>query len=85
MTAVLANIPFPSMVPVYRDRPLTPQEQADLAAFLQQSAAKDAPSLGLRHFVLFVLAFGMLDAFLVLLFVWHRRLPQHTRRPLSRR
>ncbi|WP_119071945.1 c-type cytochrome [Aggregatilinea lenta] len=85
MAAVLGNIPFPSMVPVYQDRPLTPQEQADLTAFMQQSAAKDTPSRGLRHFSLYILAFGLMDVFLLLLFVWHRRLPHHTRRPLSRR
>ena len=85
MVAVLGNIPFPSMVPVYQNRPLTPQEQADLTAFMQKSAAEDTPSRGLRHFTLYILAFGMMDVFLGLLFVWHRRLPHHTRRPLSRR
>ncbi len=84
-TAVLGNIPFPSMVPIYRDRPLTPQEQADLTAFMQQSAGKDTPSRGLRHFSLYILAFGTMDVFLLLLFVWHRRLPQHTHQSLSRR
>lgn len=85
MAAVLGNIPFPSMVPVYQGRSLTPQEQADLTAFMQQSAAKDTPSQGLRHFSLYILAFGTMDVFLLLLFVWYRRLPQHTRQPLSRR
>lgn len=85
MAAVLGNIPFPSMVPVYRNRPLTAQEQADLVAFMQQSAAEGTPSRGLRHFSLYILVFGTMDVFLLLLFVWHRRLPQHTRRPLLRR
>jgi mono/diheme cytochrome c family protein len=85
MIAVLGNVPFPSMVPVYQNRPLTPQEQADLAAFMQQSVAKDTPNRGLRHFSLYILAFGMMDVFLLLLFMWHRRLPDHTRRTLSRR
>jgi cytochrome c2 len=85
LRSVLGTIAFPSMVPVYQNRPLTPQEQADLTAFMQQSAAKDAPSRGLRHFSLYILAFGTLDVFLVLLFVWHRRLPDHTHRTLSRR
>lgn len=85
MVSVLGNIPFPSMIPVYRNRPLTPQEQADLAAFMQQSADEETPNRGLRHFSLYILAFGMMDVFLVLLFVWHRRLPGRKRRTLSRR
>lgn len=85
LRAVLGTIAFPSMVPVYQNRPLTPQEQADLTAFLQQSAGDDAPSKGWRHITLYLLAFGVMDVFLVLLFVWHRRLPHHTRQPLSRR
>ncbi len=85
LSAVLDNIPFPSMVPVYQTRPLTPQEQADLTAFMQQSADQNAPSQGWRHVSLYILAFGALDLFLVLLFVWHRRLPQHTRQLRSRR
>jgi len=85
MAAVLGNIPFPSMMPIYQDRPLIPQEQADLTAFMQQAAAKDSPNRGLRHFALYILAFGMMDVFLVLLFVWQRRLPHHARRTLARR
>lgn len=85
LSAVLANVPFPSMVPIYQNRPLTPQEQADLTAFMQQTTDQDAPSRGWRHLSLYILAFGMLDVFLVLLFVWHRRLPRHTHRLLSRR
>ncbi len=85
MVSVLGNIPFPSMVPVYRDRPLTAQEQADLAAFMGQSASTAAPSRGLRHVALYVLAFGLMDVFLLLLYVWQRRLPHHARRPLARR
>lgn len=85
MKAVLGNIPFPSMVPIYRDRPLTPQEQSDLTAFLDQSATSEPPNLAGRHISLTILAVGMLDVLLVLLFVWHRRLPQHTRQALARR
>ena len=85
LRGALGTIAFPSMVPVYRDRPLTPQEQADLAAFMGQSASEAAPSRGLRYVALYILAFGMMDVFLVLLFVWHRRLPHHARQPLSQR
>ena len=85
LRAVLGNIPFPSMVPVYQNHSLMPQEQADLTAFLQSSAGKDTPNRGLRHFTLYILAFGVMDLFLGVLFVSNRRLPQHTRRSLSRR
>ncbi len=85
LRAVLGTITFPSMVPVFRNRPLSPQEQADLTAFLQDSAGKNVPSRGLRHFTLYILAFGALDVLLGVLFVWNRRLPQRTRRSLSRR
>jgi cytochrome c2 len=85
LRSVLGNIPFPSMVPVYRNHPLTPQEQADLTAFFQSSVGDDVPSRRLRHFELYILAFGAMDVFLGVLFVWNRRLPQHTRRSLSRR
>lgn len=85
LRGALGTIAFPSMVPIYQNRPLSPQEQADLAAFLQQSGTEDNPSRLSRHVVLAILAFGMLDVLLVLLFVWHRRLPQHARQPLARR
>jgi cytochrome c2 len=85
LRSVLGNIPFPSMVPVYRNHPLTPQEQADLTVFFQSSAGEDTPSRGLRYVELYILAFGAMDVFLGALFVWNRRLPQHTRRSLSRR
>ena len=85
LRGALGTIAFPSMVPVYRDRPLTPQEQADLAAFFQQSATENNPGRLSRNLVLFMLAFGLMDVFLLLLFAWNRRLPHHARQPLSRR
>jgi len=85
LRAVLGTIAFPTMVPVYQNRPLTPQEQADLTAFLADSAAKDTPSGVMRHFSFAILGFGAMDVFLALLFAWHRRLPQRLRQTLSRR
>ena len=85
LRGTLGVIAFPSMVPVYQNRPLTPQEQADLTAFLAQSTAQSSPSRGLRHLVVYLLAFGAMDVLLVGLFFWHRRLPQSGRRPLARR
>lgn len=36
LLVMLEEIPFPSMEPIYAGRPLTPQERADLAAFLAE-------------------------------------------------
>jgi mono/diheme cytochrome c family protein len=85
LRATLGTIPFPSMVPLYQNRPLSPQEQADLAAFLARSTTEAAPTRGLRHGTLFLLAFGAMDILLIGLFLWQRRLPHHRRLPLARR
>ena len=37
LAAVLRNVPFPTMVGPFANRPLTPQEEADLVAFLVQA------------------------------------------------
>lgn len=37
VSAVLESLPFPSMEPYYRDRPLTAQEIADLTAFFGET------------------------------------------------
>lgn len=85
LRGALGTIAFPSMVPIYQNRPLSPQEQADLAAFFAQSTEQAAPRQSVRHVALFLLAFGALDVLLVGLFVWQGRLPQHRRHPLIRR
>lgn len=41
--SILADLPFPSMAPVYSDRPLTEAERADLAAFFKASEGSRAP------------------------------------------
>ena len=38
LASVLASIPYPTMSPIFGRRPLTPEEQANLAAFLQQAS-----------------------------------------------
>lgn len=52
LAATLAVIPWPTMRPIYAEHPLTPQEQADLLAFLvaspgQPKADRELPLLGL--------------------------------------
>jgi mono/diheme cytochrome c family protein len=85
LVAVLGTISFPSMVPVYQDRPLTAQEQIDLTLFLKEAADKDAPSRGGRHFTMYVVAFATMDVFLGILFLWRRRSPQRRHRSLMDR
>ncbi len=38
LASLLARVPFPTMKPVYKDRPLTKTEAADLSAFIRQGA-----------------------------------------------
>lgn len=85
LRGALGTIAFPSMVPIYQNRPLSPQEQADFAAFFAQSQVQAAPSLGVRRGVVFLLAFVAFDVLLVGLFVWQGRLPHRRRTPLVRR
>lgn len=49
LTSVLASLPFPTMAPIFGNRPLTPKEQADLKSFLRQANAAERPleTLGL--------------------------------------
>jgi hypothetical protein len=70
---VLSSIAFPRMIPVYRDHPLTPSEQADLAAFI--SSAPRATTHAPNHTPLIVLlGLAVTAAILALtLVVWPRR------------
>jgi mono/diheme cytochrome c family protein len=54
MDSVLSSIPFPTMIPIYRGHLLTPQEQADLAAYLGTAAAGTPASN-----VIFVASLGL--------------------------
>jgi len=72
LTSALAGMPFPTMAPVYRDHALTPQEQADLAAYL------GAPAAGLPSSnTIFVASLGvwvLAGLYLILHFIWRGRL-----------
>ncbi len=69
---VLAALPFPTMQPIYRTRPLTSREQMDLAAFFSAVTGRTpldfAPrivGLAVAGFLLFLILAGV---------VWRRRL-----------
>jgi mono/diheme cytochrome c family protein len=71
LIGVLAGIPFPTMVPIYMDHPLLPQEQADLAAYLGASSGSPAAM------IVFVACLGvwvMAGLYMILYSLWHRRL-----------
>jgi mono/diheme cytochrome c family protein len=71
MIAVLDRIPFPTMVPVYRDHPLLPQEQADLAAYLGAASGSPVP---MTVFVACLGIWVMAGVYMILHSLWHRRL-----------
>jgi mono/diheme cytochrome c family protein len=71
MVSVLAAIPFSTMIPVYRDRPLTAAEQADLTAYI--AGATGVPVSA----IIFVVCLGvwvMAGLFMILQAAWSRRL-----------
>ncbi len=82
ITPVLAEFPFPSMKPIYDARPLTPEEQAHIKAFLRVSAER-GPVGEKGGFLLFGIAGGFLGIVLAQV-VWRKRLAE-VRRPLLRR
>ena len=72
LPSVLAALPFPTMQPIYGTRPLTPQEQGDLAAMFSAAAGRKPIDSSPR---IIVLAVAGLLLFLILGgVVWRRRL-----------
>lgn len=61
--AIITNPPFPAMAHAYRDRPLTPEEVADLAVFLQEVDGATAPS---RNWRLFLVTAGVIGTAVLL-------------------
>lgn len=72
LASALANIPFPAMKPIYADHPLTPQEQADLRAYLQATAGQ--PEANRELLVLALSLAGFVAAMIGIGIVWRRRL-----------
>ncbi len=75
MAGVLAGLPFPTMQGIFDDRPLTPQEQADLLAYLAQSGGAQAVSqAGLNSPWFWAIgAGGALFLFIAMAFFWPRQ------------
>ena len=72
MAAVLASLPFPTMQPIFKGRSLTPAEQADLLAFLNQASHAQRPGGAIWKLVLLGLAAAGLGLALAFV-IWRRR------------
>lgn len=79
---IMADLPFPTMKPVYGTRPLTPGEQAHLVAFLRVSAEREPGDDGGRFLLLGIGGFAALAG--IAHIVWRRRLAE-VRRALLRK
>ncbi len=73
VASILGSLPFPSMEAIYAKRPLTPEEQVNLTAFLQEVSGRAAPSIAGSLLIQVVAGIGI--AFLVLYLFGRRRLP----------
>ncbi len=62
MDAVLETLYFPTMLPLFQNRMLTPDEQSDLKAFFQQSASRPPQNLTVIFAVIAVVGFLILTA-----------------------
>ena len=73
LEAVLEAVAFPTMAPIFTDRPLSADERTDLVAFLE-SAASEERSAG-QAGKLVALSLGVAGAIVLLaLVIWRRRL-----------
>jgi len=79
---VLASLPFPTMAPIFHDRPLSPGEKADLAAFFEAAANGPKPA-GLTPAVALISCAGCAALLGLAGAVWRRRL-RGVRRALVR-
>jgi len=79
VVSILETLPFPSMKPIYADRPLTQEEQQDLSAFFKTVSARE-PVRVEDKFVL--QAGGVFLAFALILYVFGRYRLNRVRRSL---
>lgn len=81
--AILATTPFETMQPIFDDRPLTSQEQAHLAVFLEQAPLTERTAASVGQLALLGLA-GATILLLLVRFIWSRRLTD-VRQPMLAR
>jgi hypothetical protein len=74
MQAAMQTLYFPTMVPIYRDHQLVPQEQADLVAYFKTADAEAEPQAQWITQILILGAFVLGIIFVALTaFVWRKR------------
>ncbi|GAB4561552.1 MAG: hypothetical protein Tsb0017_19210 [Geothermobacteraceae bacterium] len=78
VAGILESLPFPSMIPIYAKRPLTPQEAADLGAFFATAKTGSLPGAG----TLAVIVAAGIIVFVGLIGLLGRRRLRAVRRPL---
>jgi len=82
IVTIMSSLPFPTMRPIFVNRPLTPEEQAHLAAFFAEIDKHQALKLtGRVSLISFVVFLGLVGAFQA---IWWKRLTQ-VRVPLIRK
>ena len=73
--AAMQTLYFPTMIPVYRDHQLLPQEQADIVAYFKAAAAEAKPQAQWTTQILILAAFVLGIIFVALTeFFWRKRL-----------
>jgi mono/diheme cytochrome c family protein len=72
--AAMQTLYFPTMIPVYRDHELVPQEQADMVAYFKATAAEAKPQEQWTTQILILAAFVLGIIFVALTaFFWRKR------------
>ncbi len=72
MRSTLATLPFPTMRPIFGHRPLTPQEQQDLEAFLQKAGVQSLVSRGVE--VAMAALGGLIILIILAWIIWQNRI-----------
>lgn len=72
--AAMQTLYFPTMIPIYRDHQLVPQEQTDMVAYFKATAAEAKPQAQWTTQILIAAAFVLGVIFLALTaFFWRKR------------
>lgn len=82
VASILADLPFPTMEPIFAKRPLTEAEQADLAAFFRSASGEEKPAVVGRLAGQVVIVFAVL---LLLTFLFGIRRLRSVRRSLLKK
>lgn len=83
VATALGNIQFVTMLPIFVDRPLTSDEQANLVAFLRQAPVAERPPSALIQLTILAVGGGALLLGLMR-FIWRRRLTAVRRSMVSK-